>query len=465
MASRIYTMEDVLTRLNITYSGSGNMDCPFCQKRKKLHVNFDKDVWRCACCDLHGNALHFYARYAMNYDLSPSSSAEDKAMVAKELRVFMEGRSDATFEAKPIQQKKPHTTVYVASDDMLNAAYEAMSKIPALQLLPEHRDNLLKRGLSEEAITRNGYRSVPTNMATDPYYDKLYKAEGGESRRTATMGWITAKQIRFGMMIAHSIIAQGIGVQGVPGFFLFGNQWCYWCNPGILIPTRNIKGQIVIWQVRRDKLQRKDDPRYVTVSCQSLPGHVTEAVSRCHFPLANEPLCDASSYVKIPFCLTEGPLKADIAVHLYGSPVAFAAIPGIKTTKDFLNCVDQFLAEHTDTIFNCLDMDRLTNPNVRDGSNKLKDQLMERNIHFEDMYWGVQYASSKLAALTLLAKIRKVPVEKTGSNVFDCLQDVVIALENAGVSTCSYITRTGKKVTSYWDPASKGIDDYLLNSK
>lgn len=96
-----------------------------------------------------------------------------------------------------------------------------------------------------------------------------------------------AAHIQLGLYVANCLEREGHSLQGIPGFFKFGSHWCLTYSPGILIPTRNIQGQIVIWQVRR-----KYEPKYLTLSCGSLPGAVTDTVSRCHFPLGNSPLSD-----------------------------------------------------------------------------------------------------------------------------------------------------------------------------
>lgn len=456
---KYYTLPDLLDRLGFDYDyDRGKMDCPFCGSKRKLSLDWEENQYRCPKCGKSGGVFHLFAYFHMGYELEKKAPKAEKAKVAKALAEFMDGVATSTqMPARPPKPKRPK--VPVASDEKLNAVFSAMAKNPALQLTADHREHLLKRGLTDEVITRNGYLSLPEEMPVTDYYQKLYEQAGGETRRTHEMNWIPKKNILFGLMIAHHIISKGLDVQGVPGFFLFGQYWAYWVNPGILIPTRNIQGQIVIWQVRRDKLRKKDDLRYITSSCKSLPGHVTDNVSRCHFPIGNAPLSS-----DVPFLLTEGPLKADVACQLYGKPVIFAAIPGIQNTKELYERYIPVLKKaRVKRIYNALDMDRLTNPNVREGSRKIVSAFHKRGrIVVEEMYWGSQYAAATLMSLLFLAQVRKVPIPAAKTeNVFDRLCMVSEALEQAQVSTLLYRDASGNTVA--WEPKTKGIDDYLFN--
>lgn len=454
-----YTLPELLDRLGFDYDYErGKMDCPFCGSRRKLSLDWEENQYRCPKCGQSGGVFHMFAHFQLGYELEKKAPKAEKAKVAKALAEFMEGT--AATNAKPSRQPKPkRPKVPVAPDDKLNAVYSAMANIPALQLTPAHREHLLKRGLTDEVIDRNGYLSLSEDMSVSDYYLKLYEQAGGETRRTHEINWIPKKWILFGLMIAHHIISKGLDVQGVPGFFQFGQYWAYWVNPGILIPTRNIQGQIVIWQVRRDKLRKKDDLRYITSACKTLPGHVTDSVSRCHFPIGNAPFD-----LNAPFLLTEGPLKADVACQLYGAPVAFAAIPGIKNTKDlYENIIPHLVKFGYKKVYNAFDMDRLTNPNVRNGCREIVKEFRKRGrIMVEDMYWGSRYAVTTLSSLLLLAKLRQVPLpEIKTDNVFERLSAVSEALEEAKVTTLFYRDASGETVA--WEPQTKGIDDYLFN--
>lgn len=460
MGHREYSLMELLDRIGTDYrlqsESVGKTDCinPACGKRKKMNLNFSDNYFRCPVCNLSGGVLHFYSYVVLNEELEKGSSSKVLGQVAKKLAEFMGDETSAAPAAEASKPKVP--TVPVASDDALNAAYNVILDIPALQLLPEHKRNLMKRGLSEDAILRNGYRSIPKVMDVDQLYREMYENHGGEMRRRNTMGWLSKEQICFGLMVAKHLTSRGISPRGVPGFFKFGELWCFWCNPGILIPTRNMSGQIVIFQVRSD-IVKKGEPRYKTCSSKSLPNHVTDSVSRCHFPLSNSPISG-----KVPLILTEGPLKADVASCLYGSPAAFAAIPGITTTNDLFRCCNRFIELGVNTVLNGTDMDRLTNPNVRNGVEMIRKKLSDLKLSFRDLYWDKQYAISKFLILSTIARKQKIAVPEVRGNIFEQLNAVAVALNDCEIDACKL--RTGRSVCEYyWNSETKGIDDYLLN--
>lgn len=463
-----YRLVDLLDRIGLEYDErTKKMDCPFCHSQKTIGFDFENNIWNCFKCPAHGGVKHMFAYYVKGWDYYPTTRRA-KAILSRELSEFM---GDAVMDISPMKTQPQRPKLRVASDDHLNEVYEAMARIPALALRDNHKENLLKRGLTEEVIQRNGYRSIPDKMFVPDCYLKMYEDAGGEYRRSHIKGleYSSAKAIRFGLMIANTLLQQGHDLQGVPGFYKFGAYWCFWCLPGILIPTRNMKGQIVIWQVRTVD---KKGSRYLTLSKGGLPGHVEAGrgkdpvtgkelgISRCHFPLGNAPLYSAA-----PFIVTEGPLKADVACHLYGSPVSFVAIPGVKTTSDLLYHASAFLEAGRSEILNGLDMDRLTNPNVRNGSNKLVQDFAARGITVLDMFWGTSYATTKYLMLSAIARHRNVQVTFPPDQcIHQRLGSLVVSLEKAGIVTCiTQVDNDGNEHTYHWDPKTKGIDDYLFN--
>lgn len=67
-------------------------------------------------------------------------------------------------DGKPVESRvtlkyQPEPTVDVKSDEELDKVYRAV--LNELTLKPEHRNNLLKRGLTNEVIDKCLYRSVP----------------------------------------------------------------------------------------------------------------------------------------------------------------------------------------------------------------------------------------------------------------------------------------------------------------
>lgn len=450
---REYSMGELLDRLDLDITANGNMQCPFCQHRgRTLHVNFEKNQWICPKCDSSGGTLRFFTKYQLGTDL-PIDRVE-RGKISKQLAEFMGETEDLPAPSrKTSPPKKRYTPVYPASDSHINAVYAAMSNFPELQLSDTHRKELLKRGLSNDAIERNGYRSIPEHLPNAEPYISQYEREGGnERRRLIFENWkFPVKNIYTGLMIAASLVNLGFDLTGVPGFFRFGNSWCFLAIPGILIPTRNMKGEIVVWQIRQ-----KTEPKYMTVHCGSFPGAVTESVSRCHFPLGN-----SKPGPNTPTIFIEGPLKGDVSLHLFGRDAFFMAIPGVTSVTDLLRYTKILKQEYgVTTIQNGYDMDRLTNMNVKRGSIAITQKLHSQGFTVTPIYWGSSYASYKYTALSMIARRRNVHwKEAPGSNIFERLSCVVDALDAAGIKPC--ISSNGTKF--YWDPATKGMDDYYLS--
>lgn len=464
MEAREILMSELLDHLGLEYTQRNKLEiCPFCGSKKSLSFNDEKGMWICPKCkpQSSGRVLHFYAKYVKGLDELPGDKT-GRRKLAGEMREFM-GYADSEPNKKvtkliPPPKKADISTVPVAPDKKLHAVYSAMATLPFLALTKTHRKNLQKRGLTDEAIEINGYRSIPDDFADAAPFIALYEQEGGEEMRQKIFDkWrYPAKHIQLGLKIAAALISMGHDLQGVPGFYKFGNSWCFWVNPGILIPTRNLKGEIVVWQVRQSR-----DPKYLTCHCGTLPGAVTVSVSRCHFPLCNAPLSADTTVI-----FTEGPLKADVALCLYGKPAFFAAIPGIKVTEDLLRHIEDFRSAGVKVMQNGFDMDKLTNPNVIEGSALLMKEIRMRGVAVQQLYWGDKYARYKLMSLTYIAKTRNVKILPDEANsylsVFDQLHAVSLALSVAKIQVCK--SEIGKKKMSfYWEPETKGIDDYYLS--
>lgn len=122
--------------------------CPFCHDhgpgKYHLSLNTSKDLYRCNLCSTHGNSITLYAQ------MMGVSNREAYQVLSQEGKVYPMPRqepSKADEERQPMALEQRH------------AAYTAM--LEHMILLPRHRENLLERGLSEERIEVNQYRSMP----------------------------------------------------------------------------------------------------------------------------------------------------------------------------------------------------------------------------------------------------------------------------------------------------------------
>ena len=249
--------------------------------------------------------------------------------------------------APQTQERQP------VSLEQRHAAYSDM--LEHLTLLERHGENLLERGLSEERIRENGYKSMP---------------ETEQGRR----------------LLAELLRSHGHELRGLPGFRTYYGTWTLSGPNGFLIPVRNKDGLIQGLKVRLDDA---DSPnrKYRWLSSRSLPNgtrsyswvHVTGGRSR-----------------KRAF-LTEGPLKGDVASFLAGNEL-FVCIGGVNALHGLNDTLRELGVRE---VVEAMDMDQMTNPNVRK------------------------------AVLAMRKEVRKIP----------------------GIRYAKYT----------WNPAYKGVDDYLLS--
>ncbi|MFR0798006.1 MAG: hypothetical protein ACLSHJ_04220 [Oscillospiraceae bacterium] len=154
--------------------------CPFCGDRgvgkHHLSLNTDTDQYRCNLCGAHGNSVSLYAR------LKGMSNKEAYLELVEETKVY------------PMPQTPPPQTQerQPAALQQRHAAYSDM--LDHLTLLDRHGENLLERGLSEERIRENGYKSMP---------------ETERGRR----------------LIADLLRSCGHELSGLPGFRTYYGEW------------------------------------------------------------------------------------------------------------------------------------------------------------------------------------------------------------------------------------------------
>jgi hypothetical protein len=189
-----------------------------------------------------------------------------------------------------------------ANAEDLDRIYRALlCKLPLAQ---DHLDNLRSRGLDDETITRNGYRSMP-----------------GRER------WRIAADLA-GIYRGELLTVPGFIQSQRPGRKPFLS--IAGAGPGILIPVRDTQGRIVAMKLRRDVLA-DDQPRYVYLSSKRHGG--PGPGSPPHVPLG---ITDAKAGT---LRITEGELKADVTCHL--SRVPTISVPGVSSWRACLPAICQ----------------------------------------------------------------------------------------------------------------------------
>lgn len=321
--------------------------CPFCHDhgpgKYHLSLNTSTDLYRCNLCGAHGNSVTLYAR------LMGVSNREAYQALSQEGKVYPMPRQEASkedAERQPMALEQRH------------AAYTAM--LEHLTLLPQHRDNLLERGLSEKRIQVNQYRSMPETDA---------------GRR----------------LLAALLCACGHELLGLPGFRTYYSDWMISGPKGFLIPVRNKDGLIQGMKIRLDNAD-KPSRKYRWLSSRDMPNG-TRSYSYIHVT--------GDTTQKRAF-LTEGPLKGDVASYL-AHDALFVCVGGVNAIhglKDTLKALD------VTQVVEAMDMDQMTNPNVRNAVLAMRREIQAikglkyMKYTWDPAYKGVDdYLLSRVAAM------------------------------------------------------------------
>ena len=454
-------IDDVVKLLDLKISKNGQtypsyyVQCPFCgDKKYHMNINSEKEVYHCFRCGsgVKGTTyLDLYSR--VRYGVPAADNAMSNTELYFDLKKEIEGGSGFDLNKVNAAPVKRAEKILPADDSALHVAYNCLLQFPELKLSALHREKLKNRGLTNDAIEQNGYRSYPDSYVWIERYKsqiKTYRSEKIlEIQRDISKIKRLSKKDLLTQFIIGDWVAQQVSVENVPGFYKVGGRWAVNLSKGMLIPSRNMEGEIVGIQTRTDN----GNSRYLTLSSSAMPGGVNTNISRAHFPLANSEIGPETSVL-----ITEGPLKSDVARSFYKEweNVAFVAILGVHNMKDIEKNVLPALKERgVRTIINAFDMDKLTNIYVNKGCRELKKLVHAAGMQYKNMYWDLETAYQRIQelydkAVDLNLDVGDVdiqdnpPIEKTAKTLFQLAE-----LLTKNDYEC-------REWTGY-----KGIDDYL----
>lgn len=466
-------INDVVTVLNLerdpktaNNTVSFNVRCPFCGDTKyHLNINTQKNSYHCVRCgDQKGTGMFdLYARcvFGERYIKGANGNGE-KIKQALAQAVYGEA------PRRPLavnQVKKPEVVaVHRAPDAVVDETYSKLLATPGLELVTKHREDLHRRGLDDDTIDRNQYRSIENNYSKLSEYSQYAQIFKQEHLReicdsSELLKGKSNQQLIAGLTIAQRLANQGCTLDGVPGFYKIGAYWAFHVEPGMIIPTRNQKGEIVAIQTRKDS----GNLRYMTLSSKGLPCGVSENISRTHFPLMN--VDELNSDTKV--YLTEGPLKADVALALmhklgYSNNIWFIAVPGVLNTRELPEIFEMLKENGISKVTNAFDMDKTTNPYVAKAGRNIRAMAGEHGLQMDVLCWGEDDAELKMEELTHICLQHGIVPPTTTGNIFVDIGAMAEKLNAKQIQFGITASNNKKAEKNYWCPASKGIDDYLL---
>ena len=214
-----------------------------------------------------------------------------------------------------------------------------------LTLSAGHRENLRERGLSDDRIDQNQYRSMPQTP---------------EGRK----------------LLASLLRSTGHDLQGIPGFRTSYGEWTLSGPNGFLIPVRDKDGLIQGMKIRLD--EGAPGRKYRWLSSRNAPNG-TRSYSWTHVT--------GSTASKRAY-ITEGPLKGDVASYL-DNDTLFVCIGGVFALHGLK---DTLISLGVTEVVEAMDMDQMTNPQVRRAIQAIRQEVQSiRGIRYSKYVWNPVY--------------------------------------------------------------------------
>ena len=372
---------------------------------KTFGVNVAKKQFKCfrECVDCvgHGGPANLVRVYYPHMSFCEACNA---------LGEFMGGQEIAHPQAEKARSVPKTEECQKADIDTLDAVYREL--LSRLKLNECHKQDFLKRGLDEQQIGEFMIRSLPS---------------------------VGIRSIPIGIMRKYSL-------RGVPLFGKKNGSWVLNMAPnktGVFVPYFDLQGRIQQLQIRYDIDPNAADPeeekknRYRWGTSSALE----EGTSATNIPFWGRlsQLGTAKGYVIV----TEGGIKANVASYLSGEPVV--AIPGVTCYSAFEEIVS-WAQKEGKYLIEAFDMDGKKTPDEEKVAIDLEDppKCVDRKIVLELL---------NNQNRTLIRNRKTKEIRLLNESVRRGIKKMYGLAESAGVVMVPWL----------WDPAYKGVDDYLLH--
>ena len=288
-----------------------------------------------------------------------------------------------------------------ASDEKCSKVYYALLRELSLKI--EHKQDLLRRGLTEDDIKRFKFASTPN--------DKIG--------------------------ICNKLISSGYNLEGVPGFFI--NKKGAWelniPGKGYFCPVFDGEYNYILgFQIRVDKPY--NGAKYLWVSSAGKKNGLSSGGLSSYLPGKNENVV----------IITEGILKSIVIYSLLKGQVSVIGVPGVKCINSLKPYLQRF--EENAFCFLAYDMDK----KIIKSELKLYQEALAMNVDFNAVEVDEKYKNIKKAikiaedeeTLSSLVTEFKIPSHKLTWDITD--------------------TNNEDDFTKYlWNGNLKGLDDFLLD--
>ena len=335
------------------------IDCPCCGGKKKMNAVLSgskEHLFHCVKCGASANTISYVAEVRgigndeayqeiCNYANVPTYERTEKPAPAPKKEV-----KEETVPLLPIKQR--------------GAVYRNLLKFFTLE--EQDRQALIKRGFSEEAIEKLGYKT---------YGVSNYKV---------------------GSKIAKELEEKGLPLKGVPGTYKYKNSrnLIAMDKPCITVSYRDYNARIQGMQLRfRDK--QEGLPRYLWLSSSNkYDGPFSEGSGGSFLHFATDFTWDKEETINKAvlgktIVLTEGALKADLFHHLTGAPCL--AVPGVNSYKCFEEIIPLLKEKGVEEIILAFDMDYIDKPEVARAEEKIREIIESNGFRFKRAKWNPEF--------------------------------------------------------------------------
>lgn len=350
-------------------SDCADIDCPVCQHKGKLHVDYAKNVFRCNACGESGGVIKLHQLYTGIGDSKQAYA--DLASRWNSLPQSERGNMKLSGEVK--QNAK---VTYISLRDQVYT-----NLLSTLALSESHKQGLIKRGLSPEFIKQAGYKTLPVFGFCTLAELSLWKSCNQTDFQEAMKFWMNVFSKNNGSCI--------------PGYYSLQNEIrIVRRKNGFFVPVRDRFGRISGMQIRYDALQEDATERekemyhkYSWFSSSEKTTGVTitgiETIHHVGFDARSE-TTPSTVY------LTEGALKADVASFLSGGK-PFIALIGVNNTSQLKDEL-VYLKDHgTTKIHVAVDMDYRDKPTVKKALDNIMNTIHDAGLESLMLTWPEEY--------------------------------------------------------------------------
>lgn len=321
--------------------GNEYVDCPFCGKKRKMNINYEKNQYRCPRCNNGGSMLKLYSQIKG----IEGSNGEIVEKIKEELGI------DSDTFVPQVTAKKAVTS----EEEQLVVDFDKMKRWDTV-----YRAFLSKLGLGE--IHRNKLKN-----------DRFMGAEDVERFMFKSVPVFGYKYI------CKQLINEGYTLEGVGGFYYDVDGWNIAMNPkltGYIIPVWNFFGFIEGLQVRLDKPFGKY--KYHLISSDGYKkGTKTTTI----------PFFVKGNVENTTLVLSEGFFKAAIPNKIYGYSVL--ALNGVNSQKEFKRIIPYIKKAGYKTILEAFDADYVNNPNVAKAKDDIKNIIIDNGFNYRTHQWDI----------------------------------------------------------------------------